>query len=82
MEFDAALGAAEASPGKHRQAETHHRGVQVEELVLEFAFVLRGPRLAAPVHQGKQRLKKGGRALVIGGLYQLIEQPVCLIGNV
>jgi hypothetical protein len=44
----------------------HHRGVQAEELVLEFEFVLRGQRLATAVHQGKQRLKKGGGAPVIG----------------
>jgi len=66
MEFDPSLGAAEASPGKQGEAEAHHRGVQAEELVFEFEFVLWGKRLAAPVHHGKQRRKEGGRALAVG----------------
>jgi len=66
MQFDAALGAAEGSPRKERQAEAHHRGLQAEELVFELEFVLRGQRLAAPVHQAKQRLKEGSGALVVG----------------
>jgi hypothetical protein len=66
MQLDAALGAAEESPGKERQAEAHDRGVQPEELVVETEFMLRSQGLAAPVHQGKQRLKEGGGALVIG----------------
>ena len=55
-----------AAQGKERQTEAHHRGVQAEQLVFELEFVLRGQRLAAPVHQAKQRLKEGGGALVVG----------------
>ncbi|MCL4501912.1 MAG: hypothetical protein M1438_08645 [Deltaproteobacteria bacterium] len=43
----------------------HHRGVQAEEPVFEFEFVLRAMSQAAPVYQGKQRPKKGGGTLVI-----------------
>jgi hypothetical protein len=46
--------------------KAHHRGIQAEELVFEPEFVLRGQRLAAPVHQGKQCLKEGGGALIVG----------------
>jgi len=66
LELDTALAAAAGSPGKQRQAEAHHRGVQAEELVFELEFVLRGQRLAAPIHQGKQRLKEGSGAVAIG----------------
>ena len=66
MEFDAALGAPEASPGEKGEAKAHYRGIQAEELVFEAEFVLRGQRLAALVHQRKQRLKKGGGAPVVG----------------
>ena len=66
MEFDAALGAPEASPGKEGDTEAYHGGIQAEQLIFEAEFVLRGQRLATPVHQGKQRFKKGGGALVVG----------------
>jgi hypothetical protein len=48
------------------KAEAHYRGVQTEELVFELKFVLRGQRLAAPVHQAKQVLIEGGGDLVVG----------------
>jgi len=66
VEFDAALGAPEASPGKEGKTKAHYGCIQAEQLVFEPEFVLRGQRLAAPVHQGKQRLKEGGRALIVG----------------
>jgi len=66
VKLDPCLGAPEAGPGKKGKTKAYHGGVQAEELVGETEFVLRGQRLAAPVHQGKQRLKEGGGALVIG----------------
>jgi len=66
VKFDAALGAAEASPGKEEETKADHRGIQAEELVFEAEFVLRGQRLTAPVHQGKQGLKERGGAPVVG----------------
>jgi len=66
VKLDPCFGAPEAGPGKKGKTKAHHGGVQAEELVWETEFVLRGQRLAAPVHQGKQRLKEGGGAFVIG----------------
>jgi hypothetical protein len=66
MKLDATFGAAKGSPVIEGKAEAHHRGVQTEQLVFELKFVLRGQRLAAPVHQAKQRLIEGGGALVVG----------------
>jgi len=53
VKLDPCLGAPEAGPGKKEETKAHHGGVQAEKLVLEAEFVLRGQRLAAPVHQGK-----------------------------
>jgi hypothetical protein len=39
VEFETRLGAPERRPGKKRQAETHHRGVQAVELIVELEFV-------------------------------------------
>jgi hypothetical protein len=39
---------------------------RLKSLFFELEFVLRGQRLAAPVHQAKQRLIEGGGALVVG----------------
>ena len=66
MQLDAPFGAAKGSPGIEGKAEAHYRGVQTEQLVFELKFVLRGQRLAALVHQAKQRLIEGGGALVVG----------------
>ena len=66
MQLDAPFGAAKGSPGIEGKAEAHYRAVQTEQLVFELKFVLRGQRLAAPVHQAKQRLIEGGGALVVG----------------
>ena len=66
VKLDPCLGMPEAGPGKQGETKAHHGGVRTEKLVLEAEFVLRGQRLAAPVHQGKQRLKEGSGAFVIG----------------
>ena len=66
MKLDPYLGKPDAGPGKQGEIKVHHGGVQAEELVLEAEFVLRGQRLAAPLHQGKQRVKEGGGALIVG----------------
>ncbi len=43
LELDAGLGLAVRSPGKERQAQLHHRGVERVELVLKLEFVRRRP---------------------------------------
>jgi len=65
MQFDAALGAAEGSPRKERQAEAHHHGVQAEELVFELEFVLRGQWLTTPGHHAEEGLEKWGGPPVV-----------------
>src|SRR5208337_5040964 len=41
MQFDATLGAPEASPGKEGETKAYYRGIQAEKLVFEPEFVLR-----------------------------------------
>jgi len=65
VELDPRPGAPKRGPGKQGQAEAYHGGIQAVELVFKLELVLRGQRLTAPVHRGKQRRKKGGGALVV-----------------
>jgi hypothetical protein len=66
VELDPRLGAPKRGPGKQGEAEAYHGGIQAVELVFELELVLRGQRLTAAVHRGKQRRKEGGGALVVG----------------
>jgi hypothetical protein len=72
MGLDAALGATELGPGKHRQAQRDGGRVQRQEFVLEAELVLSAAErlLLAPAEAGRSGpekfLKQGGGAVLIG----------------
>jgi hypothetical protein len=69
VRFDAALGAAELSPRKHREAQRDGGGVQRKQLVLEAEFMLTGTQsllLAETRQRGpEQFLEQGAGPMLV-----------------
>jgi len=70
VSFDAALGASELSPRKHRKAQRDGGRVQRQQLVLEAEFVFAGAQallLAEARQRGpEQFFEQGGGAVLVG----------------
>jgi len=66
VELETCPGATEGGPGKEREAQAHHRGVQAAELVFEPEAVPGDSGQTALIHEGKPGLEKAGRPLLIG----------------